>query len=124
MGRTSDLCWASIAVLLISQAEAVEVGKPSRTSISTTARRALAARDYDPSVRNPDWLAEAFLGPTEREIIASDPVMKNLDRDYREAIKEQASVNGQHLIRTRFFDERLQRALTGGAAQVVILGRV
>ena len=113
---------ALMTVLLISQAEAVEVGKPSKTSISSAARRALAARDYDPTVRNPDWLAEVFLGPAEREMIADDPVMKNLERDYREAIKEQALVNGQHLIRTRFFDERLQHAVRGGAAQVVILG--
>jgi methyltransferase (TIGR00027 family) len=48
--------------------------------------------------------------------------MKNLERDYREAIKERALVTGQHLIRTRFSDERLQRALSRGAAQVVILG--
>jgi methyltransferase (TIGR00027 family) len=121
MGKLS-ICVASSAVLLISQAEAVEVGKPSRTSISSAARRALAARDYDPSVRNPDWLAEVFLGATEREMIAGDLVMKNLERDYRDAIKEQAFVYGQHHIRTRFFDERLQRALSRGAAQVVILG--
>ena len=48
--------------------------------------------------------------------------MVNLGRDYREAIKEQALVNGQHLIRTRFIDERLQSALSRGAAQIVILG--
>jgi methyltransferase (TIGR00027 family) len=118
---TRNICLASFAVLLISQAEPVEVGQPSKTSISSAARRALAAHDYDPSVRNPDWLAEAFLGPREREILADDPVIKNLGRDYREAIKEQSIVVGQHLIRTRFFDERLQRALSGGAAQVVIL---
>jgi methyltransferase (TIGR00027 family) len=118
------ICVVCCAVLLISEAEAVEVGKPSRTSISSAARRALAARDYDPSVRNPDWLAEVFLGPAEREMIAGDLAVKNLDRDYREVIKEQAlaSVNGQHLIRTRFFDERLQRALSKGAVQVVIPG--
>jgi len=120
MGRRS-ICAASFAVLLISQAEAVEVGKPSKTSISSAARRALTARDYDPTIRNPDWLAEVFLGPTEREILAGDAVMRNLDRDYREAT-EQTINNGQHLIRTRFFDERLRLALSKGAAQVVILG--
>src|SRR6478672_13661275 len=92
---------ALVALILISEATAVEVGKPSRTSISSAARRALTARDYDPTVRNPDWLAEVFLGPTEREIIAGDPAIKNLERDYREAIKDEALalVNGQHLIR-------------------------
>ncbi len=123
MGKL-EIYIASFAVLLISQADAVEVGKPSRTSISSAARRALTARDYDPTVRNPDWLAEVFLGPAEREIIAGDPAIKNLERDYREAIKDEALalVNGQHLIRTRFFDERLQRAVSRGATQVVILG--
>src|SRR4051794_29917130 len=89
-----QICLASIVVILISQAEAVEVGKPSKTSISAAARRALAARDYDPTVRNPDWLAEQFLGPRERKILAGDQVIKDLERDYREAIKEQEPSTG------------------------------
>ena len=113
---------ALMALILISEARAVEVGKPSKTSISSAARRALAARDYDPTVRNPDWLAELFLGPTERKMLAGDQVIKDLERDYREAIKEQGPVVGQHLIRTRFSDERLRQAISRGVAQVVILG--
>ena len=70
--RSNQLCVAFMTVLLISEAKAVEVGKPSKTSIGAAARRALAARDYDPSVRNPDWLAEQFLGPDERKIMAGD----------------------------------------------------
>ena len=50
MGKL-EISVASFAVLLISQADAVEVGKPSRTSISSAARRALTARDYDPTIR-------------------------------------------------------------------------
>jgi methyltransferase (TIGR00027 family) len=116
------MCLTSIVVVLISQVKAVEVGTPSKTSISAAARRALAARDYDPTVRNPDWLAEQFLGPTERKILAGDQVIKDLERDYREAIKEQEPGTGMAHIRTRFTDERLQHAVSGGAAQVVILG--
>jgi len=102
---------------------AVEVGKPSKTSIGVAARRALMARDYDPTVRNPDWLAEVFLGPMERKMLAGDQAIKALERDYREAIKDyQDPITGMNLIRTRFFDERLQHAVSGGAAQVVILG--
>lgn len=112
----------AILPFLVNEAQAVEPGKPSRTSISSAARRALAARDYDPSVRNPDWLAEQFLGPEERAILAGDPALKALDTDYREAQKVQAAVVGQHLIRTRYFDERLQHALNGAATQLVILG--
>src|SRR5215467_8802160 len=96
---------ALVALILISQAMAVEVGKPSKTSISAAARRALAARDYDPTVRNPDWLAEVFLGPMERKMLAGDQAIKALERDYREAIKEQSpvvlAVVVQYLIRTR-----------------------
>ena len=55
-------------------------------------------------------------------MLAGDQVIKDLERDYREAIKEQGPVVGQHLIRTRFSDERLQQAISKGAAQVVILG--
>jgi len=120
--RSDQVCVAFMTVLLISEAEAVEVGKPSKTSISAAARRALAARDYDPSVRNPDWVAEQFLGPNERKIMAGEQSIKDLDRDYREAIKEQEPSTGMAHIRTRFIDERLQHAVSGGAAQVVILG--
>ena len=120
--RSNQVCVAFMTVLLISEAEAVEVGNPSKTSISAAARRALAARDYDPSVRNPDWLAEIFLGPTERKLLAGDQVLKDLERDYREAIKDLEPTTGMAHIRTRFTDERLQHAVSGGAAQVVILG--
>src|SRR5262249_4499764 len=85
---------ALVALILISQAKAVEIGKPSKTSISAAARRALAARDYDPTVRNPDWLAELFLGPLERKMLAGDEAIKDLERDYREAIKEQPPTLG------------------------------
>src|SRR5262245_26422178 len=117
-----QLCITSIAVILISEAKAVEIGNPSKTSIGSAARRALAARDYDTTVRNPDWLAEIFLGPTERKMLAGDRTIKDLERDYREAIKDQDPITGMNLIRTRFFDERLQHAVSGGAVQVVILG--
>ena len=113
---------ATILALLFNKAQAVEPGQPSKTSINSAARRALAARDYDPSVRNPDWLAEHFLGPAERAILAGEPTLKALDTDYREAQKVQPAVVGQHLIRTRYFDERLQHALSGTTTQVVILG--
>jgi O-methyltransferase involved in polyketide biosynthesis len=121
MGRLQT-CVAVTAVFLMSEAGAVEPGQPSKTSIITAARRAFTARDYDPSIRNPDWLAEQFLGPNERAILADDPAIKDLERDYRAAVKEQSRVVGQHLIRTRFLDERLQRAVSGSATQVVILG--
>src|SRR3954447_15410930 len=110
--RRFQICVTSILVILISQTRAVEVGEPSKTSTGAAARRALAARDYDPTVRNPDWVAEQFVGPNERKIMAGEPAIKDLDRDYREAIKEQPPITGMIHIRTRFIDERLQHAVS------------
>jgi methyltransferase (TIGR00027 family) len=122
MKRRRHVRLIPLVVLLINQIVAVEVANPSKTSIGSAARRALAARDYDPSVRNPDWLAEIFVGPNERMIMAGDRTIKNLEGDYREAIKDDDPITGMNLIRTRFADERLESAVRAGATQVVILG--
>lgn len=84
--------------------------------------RALAAHDYDPTVRNPDWLAEQFLGPAERRILAEESMIKALDMDYREGSRIESGVVGVVLVRTRYIDEALKRAVRGKATQVVILG--
>lgn len=103
---------------------AVEPDKPSKTSIWVLAARAIGAREPDPSVRNPDWLAERFLGPEERAIIATNPVITGIDKDYREAMKEPETrarvlmVN----IRTLYIDKRLRELIAAGVQQVVILG--
>jgi hypothetical protein len=76
------------AALLVSGLSAVETGQPSKTSVWVLAARAIGARDSDPRVRNPDWLAERFLGPEERALIPDHPVIAGLDKDYREAMKE------------------------------------
>ena len=57
---------------------------PSRTAMITAAARAIATHDPDPSVRNPDWLAEHFLGTTERKLLAGTPWSDALDYDYRD----------------------------------------
>ena len=63
---------------------AVEPGLPSRTAVMTAAARAIGTYDPDPSVRNPDWLAEHFLGPTERRLLDGTPWLNGLAQDYRE----------------------------------------
>ena len=112
-------------IAITGQLFAVEPGKPSKTSIWVMAGRAVGARDFDPAVRNPDWLAEQLLGPDERAVLKDDPIIKALDRDYREAVQDvqiHRLVRGV-LVRTRFIDERLSRAMNAeGSAQVVILG--
>ncbi len=97
---------------------------PSRTSIMVAAGRAIGAREPDLSVRNPDSLAERFLGPEIRALQIDHPAIQALDRDYDEAIKD-LEVMGtvrMMMIRTRFIEERLEDAIRNGATQVVILG--
>src|SRR5882757_1590754 len=99
-------------------------GLPSRTSILTAAARAIGSREPDASVRNPDWAADRLIGPAELALIADQPISKALDRDFQEAIND-PDVFGfvwLMLVRTRFIDELMERAVRGGATQLVILG--
>jgi methyltransferase (TIGR00027 family) len=99
-------------------------GQPSRTSIVVAALRAFGARDPDPAVRNPDWLAEKLITPSELELISQHPVSRALKEDY-ESGRRDREVSGMSnliLIRTRFMEERLLRALEEGVTQLVILG--
>jgi methyltransferase (TIGR00027 family) len=99
-------------------------GLPSRTSILTAAARAFGSREPDASVRNPDWAAERLIGPAELDLIADHPLSRALDRDFQEAIHD-PDIFGfawLMLVRTRFIDERMERAIRNGATQLVILG--
>jgi hypothetical protein len=58
---------------------------PSKTSIWAAASRALGARDPDPTVRNPDWLAEHVIGPEERAFASEQLVIQAFDQDYAAA---------------------------------------
>jgi methyltransferase (TIGR00027 family) len=99
-------------------------GQPSRTSILVAAARAFGAREPDPKVRNPDWLAERLLGPAELALIGGHPIVAALGEDYAKGRRnpEVAGIVNTLLIRTRFIDEHMVRALDNGATQVVILG--
>jgi len=95
----------------------------SRTSIYTAAGRAIGARDPDPSVRNPDYLAEKLLGdPSAFEI--NHAAVRSLGLAYDEAMKdlEVVSTVRMMLVRTRFIDDALARAVEAGATHIVILG--
>lgn len=95
----------------------------SRTSIYTCAGRAIGARDPDPSVRNPDDLAETLLGDPSRFDI-NHAAVRSLGLPYEEAMKdlEVVSTVRMMMVRTRFIDDALERAVAAGAADVVILG--
>ena len=95
----------------------------SRTSIFVAAGRALGAREPDLSARNPDYLAEKLLGDPST-LGLDHPAVRALSLSYDEALKdvEVASNVRMMIVRTRFIDEALERAVAGGATQVVILG--
>jgi methyltransferase (TIGR00027 family) len=95
----------------------------SRTSIMVAAGRAVGAREPDESIRNPDYLAEKLLTPELRAHV-DHPAIQALDRDYSEAIQnlEVMGTVRMMMVRTRFIDEKLERAIREGATQVVLLG--
>jgi methyltransferase (TIGR00027 family) len=88
------------------------------------AARAIGSHDPDPSVRNPDWLAEQFLGPDERAILADMPLILALGQPYGKALKDPVAAFAvpSQIVRTRFIDEHLEAAVRGAATQAVILG--
>lgn len=95
---------------------------PSRTSIMVAAARAVGARESDPDVRNPDWLAERILGPEELGLIHEHPLSRALDSQETTPDFQVIGTAMMMIVRTRYIDEKLQRAIQNGATQVVILG--
>lgn len=95
----------------------------SRTSIYVAAGRAIGAREPDASVRNPDHVVEKLLGdPSTLDV--DHPAVRALALDYDEAMAniEVVRIVRMMMIRTRFIDEALERAVAGGATQVVVVG--
>jgi methyltransferase (TIGR00027 family) len=95
----------------------------SRTCIYTAAGRAVGAREPDPAARNPDYLAEKLLGDPST-LGVEHPAVRALSASYDDAMKNMEVVNTVRMmtIRTRFVDEAVERAIAGGAKQLVILG--
>jgi methyltransferase (TIGR00027 family) len=95
----------------------------SRTAAFVAAGRAVGAREPDPDVSNPDYMAERLLGDTGKFDLDL-PVIHALQESYDEAMQdiEVASAVRSMIVRTRFIDEALERAVAGGATQILILG--
>ena len=95
----------------------------SKTSIYVAAGRAVGAREPDASARNPDYLAEKLLGDPAA-LNVDHPAVRALSLPYGEAMKdgEVIGIVRAMMVRTRFIDEALERAIAGGATQVAILG--
>jgi methyltransferase (TIGR00027 family) len=114
-------------ILAVVGGSAVERGQPSRTALGAAVGRAIGAKHPDPQFRNPDYLAIRFLEPHEHSLAAALPEgipPGILDLDYDAAMKQYPNPPfiPAMLFRTRYFDERLDEALRGGARQVVVLG--
>src|SRR6201986_901389 len=99
-------------------------GLPSRTAILTAAARAFGAREPDASVRNPDWIAGRLIGPAELALIADHPISRALDQDFQQAMYDPDifGFTWLMLVRTRFIDQMMERAIRSGMTQLVILG--
>ena len=95
----------------------------SRTAAYVAAARALGAREPDVAARNPDYLAERLLGDTARYDLDL-PVIHALAGSYDDAMQdlEVAGLVCAMIVRARFIDEALERAVAGGAKQLLILG--
>ncbi len=95
----------------------------SRTSIYVAAGRAIGAREPDPAVRNPDHLAEVLLGDPSA-LGVDHPVVRALSVPYDEALQDIDVVTSVRMmmVRTRFIDAAMVRAIESGIRQVVILG--
>jgi methyltransferase (TIGR00027 family) len=98
--------------------------QPSRTSIVVAALRAFGAREPDPSVRNPDWIANRLITSEDLDLIAAHPISTAMRGEYDAGRRnrEVAGMSNLMLVRTRFIDDQLQRALESNVTQVVILG--
>ncbi len=121
-----------VCLLLLSaaMAAAVEPGQPSRTALAAVVRRATGSRDPNPKLRNPDYFAEKFIGPQERESFKAALLMLPSTKKEVFALDWDSMVlrtsNGgnvyYHTARTKYFDEAFEQALRDGVRQVVILG--
>jgi methyltransferase (TIGR00027 family) len=95
----------------------------SKTSIYVAAGRAIGAREPDPAARNPDHLVGKLLDDPSA-LHVDHPVVRALGLPYDEAMKDIEVLTNVRMmmVRTRFIDEALTRAVADGARQVAILG--
>jgi methyltransferase (TIGR00027 family) len=96
----------------------------SRTSVWAALARAFGAREPDPHVRNPDFLAERLIGGAERSLLGDHPLVQAMLEPYEEGASKMEVMRAVRTLipRTHFIDDRLGAAIREGARQVVILG--
>ncbi|UCE76911.1 MAG: SAM-dependent methyltransferase [Gammaproteobacteria bacterium] len=90
-------------------------GKAIESAETVAAFRAIGCHEKDAGLRNPDRLAEKFLGPRYRLLLR----LRHLTRRYAEFAYP--GMYWFHLARTRHIDALLNAALDDGVEQVVFL---
>jgi methyltransferase (TIGR00027 family) len=123
----SQLAWVICvvgALLLPSALLPIEADSESRTADHVALLRAVAARDPDEKVRNPDDLAEHFVRPYSRkEAVRNNFLMKGKFSQVQPFIQK-GLLGAYYYVnaRTHHFDAAFLRALDQGIDQFVILG--
>jgi len=115
------LAWALLGLPLAAgcATSLAASGRVSWTAESVCALRAIAAKDPDPKVRNPDYLAERFVSAA----FWHDWPYRNDYRQARSVIERHGSPNYFFVnARTHHIDGLLLEAAAQGATQVVNLG--
>ncbi len=91
--------------------------KAIRSAESVAALRAASAKHDDLQMKNPDFMAKYFVGPRYKYLLC-------MPHRFLRKITERISPGSYcyFLARTKFFDEKLYKAIHNGIEQLVILG--
>lgn len=114
--------WSLCAALILSipaSALAVRPGEVSLAAEITAAQRAVAAMHPDEKIRNPDYLAEKFVGDDFWHYY-------HYSRDFKTSmlLVKTFRLGGYYYVnaRTKHIDKLLEESAENGAKQVVVLG--
>ena len=108
------MSWLVLGLAFVADAQTLAAsGKVSTTAESVCAMRAAGAKHPDPKLRNPDYLAERFVGDAFWQ---ASPLRTHPERARHNPVFFWVNA------RTHHFDALLVEALSQGATQVVNLG--
>lgn len=131
MRMNSDLAPGRRAFLLAGAAlaplaRAVEPGKPSKTSLTAAAGRAIASRDPNPQTRCPDSMAAQLIRREDLDTLVGSNLPALYDMPWGEVLRRESAA-GRYpylnmTLRTMHFDAKIRAAVAEGLDQLVILG--
>lgn len=112
--------------ILAPMAKAVEPGKPSRTSLSAAAGRAIASRDTNPETRCPDSMAARLIRREDLDVLTGSVIPAYYDLTWDEVLRRESGAGRYPYInmtlRTMHIDAKVRAAVAEGIGQLVILG--